>query len=290
MTREEIFSNVTERIMACLRDGVVPWRKPWGEERIETAAPLALPRNAKTNKTYQGVNITLLWMSGYESPYWATEKVWSELGASIKADETPVVIFFHSFLTLDGRRRPFLRDYKVYNLEQVYGADGLRSYSLAHDGSPDYTVAEELIAATGATILDNPSNAWYDVQPDVIHRPPRRFFKTDIGYYTTVLHELTHWSGNPLRLNRVFGRDNGTREYALEEMIAELGTCFVAATLDIPERLSEMPNHANYIGEWLSQLGGDSQAFFRASSAAQKAANFLLKYGGVSCNNTTPGC
>ena len=96
------------------------------------------------------------------------------------------------------------------------------------------------------------------------------------GWYSTLLHELTHWSGHESRLAREFGKRFGDDAYAMEELVAELGAAFLCGDLGITAE--PRPDHADYIGHWLRILKGDRQAIFTAASAANKAAEYLQAF------------
>lgn len=268
----DVCAEITERIMSAMSDGKLPpWRQSWANGR----APLSLPVNAKTSKPYQGINITLLWLACQDSPYWATEKVWKELGADIREGETPTEICFQTFLARGEKKVPFTRIYPVYNLSQVYGCDLLRDIPIPN---PDYAIADRMVENSGANIVVHPTNACYDMEEDKIYCPRMERFGTLAAYYTTKLHELGHWTGHRTRLNRTFGHDKKSREYAFEEMVAELTSCFLSASLNLPEALEGMPNHASYIASWLSIMKEDNRAVMKAASSAQKAMQYLLRF------------
>lgn len=260
----DTYAEVTQTIVAALDKGVPPWRKPWGE-----AQPMFLPMNAKTKKPYQGINVMLLWLQAKPSPFWATKKTWQQLGATI-AEESPTEIYFYTFFAKGEKRLPFLRAYDVYNLSQVLGCDHLRKTN----NVIDYAPADAVISMSKAKFVVS-RNACYDPLEDIICFPEKSQFVSTAAYYTTKLHELSHWTGHRSRLNRTFNNNRQSKEYAYEELIAELASCFLAASLQIPEALSEMPNHASYLAEWLSILKEDTRAIFRAASAAQKVTRYL---------------
>src|SRR5579859_1747996 len=237
MTTQQLMQQVTDKIVALLKEEKIPWRRPWGSSEI-----MSLPVNAKTKAPYQGINIMLLWLQEQPSPYWATEKVWTDLGAYLIEGELPTRIFFYTFFNgKNNKRVPFLREYNVYNLWQVRGCDYLRMRASTRIQA-DFAPAEQIITNSQADIRVS-KEAYYDISEDVIYCPPRRHFHSMAGYYTTKLHELSHWTGNAKRLNRVFGVARKTPEYAFEELIAELSSCFLSAYLEIPEALDEMPQH-----------------------------------------------
>ncbi len=105
--------------------------------------------------------------------------------------------------------------------------------------------------------------------------PPFESFEIATGYYATLAHELTHWTEHPKRFDRNFGRKRfGDEGYAKEELVAELGACFLAADLGfepMPEQY-----HAAYIQCWLQVLQKDKCFIFSAASYAQKAVEHIL--------------
>jgi hypothetical protein len=142
----------------------------------------------------------------------------------------------------------------------------------------DFAPAEHLIKNSGAVIHLDSDAAYYEVDQDVIHCPHRSSFKTTTSYYQTVLHELSHWTGHSSRLNRTFGENKQTREYAFEELVAELASCFLVDRLEIPDAAAEMPRNASYLSTWLACPESDERFIHRASVAAQRATEYLLQF------------
>ena len=139
--------------------------------------------------------------------------------------------------------------------------------------------AEAFVAATGASIHHGGSRAFYRASTDSIHLPPREAF---IGtptstpaksYFSTLCHELTHWTSAELRCNRQLGKRFGDQAYSMEELVAELGAAFLCADL----RISDEPRAdlARYLASWLSVLKADRKAIFTAASKASEPAVFL---------------
>ena len=136
-----------------------------------------------------------------------------------------------------------------------------------------------MVSATGAEVVNGGVSACYRPDTDTIHMPDEeRFFDTKHStrtesYYSTLFHELTHWTGIEKRCNRDMGKRFGDEAYAMEELVAELGAAFQCAKLGItPEpRL----DHAQYIKNWLQVLKDDKKAIFTAAARAQDAVNFL---------------
>ena len=134
--------------------------------------------------------------------------------------------------------------------------------------------AEALIAATGANFQIGGEIACYIPKLDVIRVPPQTAFHDQINYYRTVFHELGHWTGHASRLARDLSTKFASNGYAREELVAEMATAFVCASLGIVPTVS----HADYIGNWLQVLKEDARAIFKAASMASKACDFILAF------------
>ena len=133
-------------------------------------------------------------------------------------------------------------------------------------------VAEAVIAASGVNFRVGGAKAFYAPGPDFVQVPPQPAFFEQVNYYRTCLHELTHATGHPSRLGRDLTNGFGSKDYAREELIAEMGSAFLCASLGIVPTV----RHADYLASWLEVLREDNRAIFRAASAATKAADWLL--------------
>jgi antirestriction protein ArdC len=171
---------------------------------------------------------------------------------------------------------PFMKGYVVFNVEQI---DGLPEHYYGKPAPRGETVqrierAESFLAATGATVRHGGNRAFYSPASDHVQMPPVEAFRDAEGYYSTLAHEVTHWTRHPSRLDRDFGRKRyGDEGYAMEELVAELGSAFLAADLELTPEVRE--DHASYIASWIKVLKNDKRAIFSAASHAQRAADFL---------------
>ena len=172
-----------------------------------------------------------------------------------------------------------LRGYTVFNIDQVEGEhlDHLRvGHTIINENPVDtYEAADRVIAATEADIRYGGNQAFYNRAMDFIQVPLREQF-TAAEYYETILHELCHWSEAPNRLNW----NRKEEGYAMGELIAEMGSCFLASELGIPNA-ENLPNHASYLKSWLKAMENDTKFIFQASSQAWKAADFILSFSRV---------
>ena len=287
--KPNLYAQVTARIVAQLEQGRVPWVQPWGAP--DTATPLGLPRNASTGRTYSGINILILWGAAIEgaraSQNWLTFKQALSLGGCVrKGEKGTTVVYADRFVPEKERERakesgddpqaiPFLKRYTVFNADQC---DGLPDSAFAGAASlPECETiphAEALIDATGADFRIGGSRAFYVPTDDYVQVPPQPAFHHQIDYYRTCFHELGHWTGHERRLSRSFKGRFGSKPYAREELVAEMASAFVCASLSIEPTV----RHADYIGEWLVVLREDERAIFHAASLASKAADFIRAF------------
>jgi len=285
-----LYTEITNRIIQQLENGIPPWRRPW------TVQGTGLPSNASTGKHYRGINILLLWLAadanGWDSGLFGTFRQWKELGGHVNRGEKGTRIVFwnvQSKTVIDDQtgeekeeRFPFARAYTVFNLDQCGGTtlDRFRA-PLPESTFVDFEPAEKLIEATGADIRFGGPRAAYDRLGDYIRVPHKEAFESTAGYYSTVLHELTHWTGHPTRLKRLEKLVRfGDEAYAMEELVAALAASFLTAALGIPH-VADEDQSAAYIGNWLKVLKNDAKAIFTASTAASAAADYVMSFAGV---------
>jgi antirestriction protein ArdC len=285
-SRPDLYSRVTNAIIADLENGVRPWTKPWSAEHL--AGKISRPLRS-TGEPYSGINVILLWAEavarGYTAPIWITFRQALALGGHVRKGEHGSTVVYANRITRtesgdDGqdfeRQIPFLKAYTVFNVDQV---EGLPAHFHAVP-EPTLDIAQRIdhadafFTATGADIRHGGSQAYYALQPDHVQMPPFECFQDPEGYYATLAHECTHWTRHPTRLDRDFGRKRwGDDGYAREELVAELGAAFLCADLGL--ELQPRPDHASYIASWLEVLKDDRRFIFTAAAHAQRAADFL---------------
>jgi antirestriction protein ArdC len=258
-----LHTEITNRIIAELEQGTAPWVKPW-------AVPL--PYNATTQRRYTGVNVLLLWDAPYPRPAWLTFRQAALLGGHVRKGEhaTPIV-YVSKFVKGDGDDEkviPFLRRYYVFNVEQTEGLPD-HLYARPHAASPERIT--EFFGSNQAEVRHGGGAAYYDRTNDYIQLPHQEHFTSVEQYYATRLHETVHWTGHPARLNRQFGQRFGDQAYAFEELVAELGSAFLAAELGLTPEL----HHAEYVGHWVKVLRDHRSAIFTAAARATEAFNYL---------------
>jgi antirestriction protein ArdC len=295
--RDNIYREITDKIIAELERGIVPWVQPWSSGK--QLSPLGLPVNGLTRRSYSGINILLLWSAleekGFASSYWLTFKQCISMGGSVRKGEHGTHVYFaDKFVPQKEQQRAkdegtdpsaihFLKRYTVFNAEQCEGLPaGL--FGMVEPRNPREIVpeAEALIGATGADFRIGGDQAFYVPSEDFIRIPNQTSYTDQINYYRTAFHELGHWTGHKTRLNRNLTTKFGTVDYAREELVAEMATAFVCASLGIIPTV----RHADYIGNWLQVLKEDARAIVKAASLASKACDFILQFKAADKDNS----
>ncbi|GLR89614.1 ArdC family protein [Bradyrhizobium iriomotense] len=287
--RAGLYDEITDKIIAELEAGRVPWVQPWGTAAAE--APLAMPNNAATKRRYSGINVLILWGAvierGFAGQSWLTfRQALSHGGHVRKGERGTTVVYADRFVPNDEKRRaketgeevlaiPFLKRFTVFNADQC---DGLPA-EIATTAAPRpqgliEPAVEALIKATGIDFRISGDRAFYAPAEDYVQVPPPQAYFEPINWHRTALHELGHASGHSSRLNRDFSGSFGTKKYAFEELIAELSAAFSCASLGIVPTV----RHADYIASWLEVLREDNRAIVRAASQASKAADYILGF------------
>jgi len=287
--RTSLYDEITDRILAELEAGRLPWVQPWGTAAAK--APLAMPRNAATERCYSGVNVLILWgavvQHGFPCQSWLTFRQALSLGGHVRRGEHGItVVYADRFVPDDEKRRaretdedaqaiPFLKRFTVFNLAQCEGLPEDLAVA-APPPAPGLIEprVEALIKASGIDFRIGGDRAFYVPALDYVMVPPPQAFFEPINWHRTALHECSHASGAPHRLNRDLSGSFGSRKYAFEELVAEISAAFCCAALGIVPTV----RHADYIGSWTEVLREDNRAIVRAASQASKAVDFLLGF------------
>jgi antirestriction protein ArdC len=278
----DVYQLVTDQVIALLEKGIVPWQKPWNSA--------GMPMNLVSKRPYRGINLWLLNALSYELNLWVTFEQLKKIGGSvIKGEHGQIVVFWKMVKKvpeeLDGTGKakmvPLLQYYKVYNVAQCRNVP--KNLIPVVDASVEPIDPIMECEAILTAIADMPlirfqgKQAYYNVENDEIVLPKMKDFKSSPAYYSTLYHELIHASGAEKRLHRKTLTDMvpfGTPSYALEELIAEMGSAFLCRFSGILP--AEISNTVAYLDNWLEVLKGDKRFIIAASGQAQKAVDFLL--------------
>ena len=287
----DVHQEITNRIVSALETAgefQLPWIKSQG-------GSFARPVNIASKNPYNGVNIVSLWVSAqaneFPSNVWGTYRQWQQSGAQVRKGEKSSLVVFYKTIEIESdgagtneteaAERMFARA-RVFNAAQVEG------FEVPEKDIPEEPVfdpiarAEAFAVSTKAVIREMGDQAYFIPSDDIIQMPERRRFTGTAtttpaeAFYSTLCHELVHWSGVKTRLDRDMSGRFGSEAYAVEELVAELGAAFLCGDLGItPEPRTD---HACYLKNWLSVLKSDKKAIFTAASKASQAANWLLSH------------
>ena len=301
--KKSIYEKVTDKMIELLEAGTSPWQRDW---KLGNGFGYGMPHNAISGHAYRGINLMLLMCEqvekGYTSTGWITKGKLYEIAKANKGKLdwkgekfTEVVLWKPTKrkdkITGEEVDSIFAASYWVMNLDQVKGIDaddlegpklkGFKALEIPEEIEEPHALIEAVRAGLDIKLNHGGDRAFYSPSQDFVQMPPRKAFKTDAGYVGTGMHEFVHATGHKSRCDRgvkaMQGRF-GTEAYAFEELVAELGACFLQETLGI-EMHTE--NHASYLASWLKVLKDDKKAIFTAASKAQKAADYILDKAGI---------
>jgi antirestriction protein ArdC len=283
---DTIYKIVTERMIAALQRGTVPWRKPW-------QATAGQPRSMSTGHPYRGVNVFLLSLTageeGYASPFWGTYRQITGLGGQVRHGEHSTLVVFWKQAQAEQRdphtgettvkRLPVLRYYRVFNATQ---ADGLPERFHPAPGehreiAGPQALLDRYLAGGPRLVHVAGDRADYHPATDTIRLPQPAQFRTPEDYYATAFHEAGHSTGHPSRLNRpgIAGFDHfGSGQYAREELTAQMTSSILCAQTGI-DTPATFANSASYIAGWVTALDGDHKLVITAAAQAQRACDVI---------------
>lgn len=287
--RANLYDEITNKIIAELEAGRLPWVQPWGTANAK--ASLAMPRNAATRRQYSGINILILWGAvvehGFPTQHWLTFRQALSLGGHVRRGERgTTVVYADRFVPEDEKARaretgedaqaiPFLKRFTVFNVDQCEGLP--EDIEGEAPPSPEGLIeprVEALIRSTRVDFRIGGNRAFYVPALDYVQVPPPQAYHEPINWHRTAVHELGHATGHRSRLDRDLAGSFGSKKYAFEELVAEINAAFCCASLGITPTV----RHADYIGSWLDVLREDNRAIVRAASQASKAADWILSF------------
>lgn len=277
-TKIDVYQIVTDRIIDLLNKGTIPWVQPWKNG--------ILPMNFISKRSYQGINLLLLNSMMFDQNFFLTWDQLKKLGGSVKPNEQGTVVVYWKNKSKESedaenqpKKRPLLRYYKVFNICQCTGIPNLPENPGADQTELSRPDCESVIASmpTPPTIIVRGKQAYYRPEDDRIVVPTKKNFLTLDSYYSVIFHELIHSTGHKSRLSRkgiIEKAEFGSISYAMEELIAEIGSCYLCNTTGILNH--QIENSAAYIENWLEKLRNDKFFVLHAASQAQKATDYIL--------------
>ena len=275
---------VTDRIIAEMEKGIIPWQKPWngGECCISHT----------TGKPYSWLNQLML---GGKVGEWLTFKQCKAEGGNVKRGEKGSPVVFWSFndkkvkdVDADGnevirivRGHPFLKYYTVFHIDQCEGIKPKFDKELkVYDNDP-IEAAENIVKTyfdREACTLNvyQSAQAFYSPSTDSVTVPQMSQYEVKEEYYSTLFHEMTHSTGHESRLARIVKvAAFGSEEYSKEELVAEMGAAMLVSTAGI-ECEKAFRNSVGYLQGWLKALSNDNKLIVLAAGKAEAAVKYIL--------------
>ena len=271
----DIYAEITNRMIAEMEKGIIPWRKPW------MASGAAISHT--TGKPYSLLNQMLLGKAGE----WLTFKQVNAEGGYVRKGEKASICVFWKWIEKEDEETgeitqvPFLKYYNVFHLSQCEGISAKYSQELTKVANADET-AESIVAEytkrEGVMIEHVEGNqAYYQPTMDRIVLPMMKQFAETAEYYGTAFHEMIHSTGHVKRLNRLDATAHfGGEDYSKEELVAEIGSSALVHHCGL-ETQESFRNNTAYIQSWLSVLKNDKRFIVSASSKAEKAVKYVLE-------------
>ena len=288
--KANVYQMVTDRIIAQMEKGIIPWQKPW--HGIGNANPAEVAISDETRRAYSFLNQCLL---GEPGEYLTFNQIKSHGGMIRKGERSRIVVFYTQLVKEDpehldenGKPKvvsiPLLKYYNVWNINQV---DGIESKGYAAEPrqalNPEEAAEAIVDGYMGSSnhpklIVKNSDKAYYSPAGDIVVVPEMRQYNDVAEYYSTMFHELTHSTGHSSRLNRkgitelaAFGGEN----YSKEELVAEIGAAMLVSHAEIPAKRA-FRNSVAYLQSWLRALKNDNKMIVWAARQAEKAAKYIL--------------
>lgn len=282
----DLYQEITDRIMAEMENGIIPWEKPW------TGSNCAISHTS--GKPYSLLNQMLL---GKPGEYVTYKQALAEGGQVRKGEKSKFVVFWKWLekdtkdisgnVVLDENGNPmkdsipFLKYYNVFHIDQCEGLAPKHELHVNNDIHPIETAQQVLDGYTSREGIKleyvEGDRAFYRPATDEIFLPLMEQFSTANGFYDTAFHECVHSTGHPKRLNRVMANAAafGSEDYSKEELVAEIGACGVMHELGL-ETEKTFRNNVAYIQSWLKALKDDKRMIVSAAGRAEKAVNMIL--------------
>lgn len=288
--------------MQSLSEEKLPWQQPW----VNTAPGMFDACNAVSGKRYHGVNALRLWVESikmeYTDPHWCTYRQAQENGWQVRRGEsgTPVEFWkvydtkakksldfaeYHRIVDADPDR---VDDFKIYaKTFTVFNGCQMDGFPLAEQGEhipPEYKdellaeFAENYLAAEHIQLIQS-GFAAYSFQADYLKMPEKETFHSELDYYSTLFHEISHSTGHESRLDRPLASDKHSEEYAAEELRAEIGSAFIlsAAGCAVPDSITA--NNKAYIQSWAQSVKEKPEVLFAAIKDAGAICDFVTERG-----------
>jgi antirestriction protein ArdC len=299
--RADAEQKLTEVLIALLEAGTTPWRHEWD------AAGCGHHVNLISGRRYRGANPVLLTLGmhlrGSALPFWCGFGEGKTRGLSPRKGSKAVYVLqpqvhvspaedatapapdgsapegvTHSWVTY--------RPIPVFNAADLVGEalptliqTRREAQGVAQRSEPErLATAEAMLSSWPVEVVHGGSQACYRPALDCIQLPERAAFESPAALYATWGHEAVHSTGHPARLARDLSGVMGSRAYAREELVAELGAVLLGERLEIG---SNVANHAAYVSSWIALLRESPRVLVEILGDARRAVDLI-------CPDDTP--
>jgi antirestriction protein ArdC len=287
MKAQELREQVTAKLIDLMNSTKDrPWRRPWS-----FGPNVGVPTSAATRLAYRGSNAIWLdltsMLAGYKSKQWNTYRNWDILGIHPRQGQKATWGFFYGKFgkeeeqddgTVKTKWMPAMKTFALFNAEQCHG-DRIQEFLIDPEGTAayeaNYDQFDELIKRHQIEIKDDKTPAYHDPASKTVNMPKRGYFASTAEYYSTLAHEICHWTEQ----RALSDHERKTKDdYAFYELVAEIGSAYLLRELGLPavetERVIE--NSAIYLSGWLKSMKNDTSYIFKAASRAGKIVDYLV--------------
>ena len=297
---KEFRKNLADTFVKALSEKQLDWKKGWnavGQER---------PINAVTGKPYKGLNRFMLAMMNEMSIQeglpadnrWATFYQVQQKGWKLKKGCHGCKVEYWEPHDFEQKKRIDWEEYlkkskeensnvgiiakyfTVFNGRDIEGLPELEKLPIEKQAVNDEMIVK-ISSGMGVSIEHGGANAYYNGSSDRIYLPLKEAFFSEYEYNATALHELSHATGAPERLNRKQGNGFGSPEYAYEELVAEISSSFMGEHLQFEQTKEHIQNHIAYVQSWIQSIQNEPDILIRAIREAENAANLLEYHAGI---------
>jgi len=287
----DIYQEVTDKIIAALERGVLPWQRGWDQGLA------GAPMNPTTGRAYRGINTLLFGMMQDAAfngdPRWCSYRQAQARGWQVRKGERGTTVVFYRKLQRRGGEdgetscishegegegaRPFfmLRASTVFHATQIDGIPVYNPPGMATEPWRTPEAVQTILDNSGATIHYGGSQACFVPSRDCIYLPPKGAFRSDAAFAHTAFHELAHYAYAAPRLDLSQGGRFGSAAYAFEELVVSIASVNICTVVGVA---AEIENTASYVVDWLTVLKSEKKAIFRAAADAQRVADYLLAF------------
>ncbi|MBF0786013.1 DUF1738 domain-containing protein [Muribacter muris] len=305
MEKKSVHSQYEEKLVETLKNAILnsneKWEKGWNTFDLS-------PKNGNTDREYTGINELKLLFSPYTDNRWFTFKQIQALGGKVKKGEKGTLVQFYTNkvekVLKDEKGNPILDEkgnkqkeikkldnyiakyYIVFNAEQTTGLPAFSPPTITDEDRKKRDIynierIEFLVKKLNITVEEKLSNsAFYNFQNDLIVMPDKAQFKSRQEYYGTLLHEVSHATSHPTRLNRPITGDLSSKAYAKEELVAEISSMLLSrkykiAVQNTKREISDDKNSIAYLKSWIEAGRLTDDDLKEAVKGAIKISNYI---------------